>query len=60
MDDCLYDSSWTKDVNMRSLFMNGRHYKVMLIITSQYALGIPPQLRSNIRLCIYIKRKLHK
>lgn len=48
LDDCLYDSSWTKDVNMRSLFMNGRHYKVMLIITSQYALGIPPNLRSNI------------
>ena len=48
LDDCLYDSTWTKDTNMRSLFMNGRHYKVLLIITSQYSLGIPPNLRCNI------------
>ena len=48
LDDCLYDASWTKDTNMRSLFMNGRHYKALLIITSQYSLGIPPNLRSNI------------
>ena len=48
LDDCLYDSSWTKDTNIRSLFMNGRHHKVLFIITSQYALGVPPNLRSNI------------
>ena len=48
LDDCLYDNSWTKDTNMRSLFMNGRHYKALLIITSQYSLGIPPNLRCNI------------
>lgn len=48
LDDCLYDQSWTKDTNVRSLFMNGRHYKSMFIITMQYALGIPPNLRTNI------------
>jgi hypothetical protein len=48
LDDCLYDNSWTKDKLMRSLFMNGRHWKVMLIITMQYPLGIPPNLRTNI------------
>jgi len=48
LDDCLYDSSWTKDKNVRSLFMNGRHYKTMFIITMQYSLGIPPNLRTNI------------
>lgn len=48
MDDCLYDSSWTRDKMMRLLFMNGRHWKVMLIITMQYPLGIPPNLRTNI------------
>ena len=48
LDDCLYDSSWTKDTNVRSIFMNGRHYKMMFIITMQYALGIPPNLRTNI------------
>jgi len=48
LDDCLYDNSWSKDKMMRLLFMNGRHWKVMLIITMQYPLGIPPQLRTNI------------
>lgn len=48
LDDCLYDSTWTRDKMMRLLFMNGRHWKVMLIITMQYPLGIPPNLRTNI------------
>lgn len=48
LDDCLFDSSWTKDKLMRMLFMNGRHWKIMLIITMQYPLGIPPNLRTNI------------
>ena len=48
MDDCLYDGAWAKDKLMRLLFMNGRHWKVMLVITMQYPLGVPPNLRTNI------------
>ena len=48
LDDCLYDNSWTKDANMRSIFMNGRHFKLLFLLTMQYALGIPPNLRTNI------------
>jgi len=48
LDDCLYDNGWTKDKMMRLLFMNGRHWKIMLIITMQYPLGVPPNLRTNI------------
>jgi hypothetical protein len=48
MDDCLYDNTWSRDKLMRLLFMNGRHYKIMLVITMQYPLGIPPTLRTNI------------
>ena len=48
LDDCLYDASWSRDKLMRLLFMNGRHWKVMLIITMQYPLGVPPTLRTNI------------
>ena len=48
LDDCLYDATWAKDKMMRLLFMNGRHWKIMLIITMQYPLGIPPNLRTNI------------
>ena len=28
--------------------MNGRHFKLLFVITMQYALGIPPNLRTNI------------
>jgi hypothetical protein len=48
LDDCLYDNTWSRDKMMRLLFMNGRHWKVFLIITMQYPLGIPPTLRTNI------------
>lgn len=48
LDDCLYDNTWSRDKMMRLLFMNGRHWKIMLIITMQYPLGIPPNLRTNI------------
>ena len=48
LDDCLFDNTWSRDKFMRFLFLNGRHAKVMLIITMQYPLGIPPMLRTNI------------
>ena len=48
LDDCLYDNTWSRDKLMRLLFMNGIHWKIMLVITMQYPLGIPPTLRTNI------------
>lgn len=48
LDDCLYDDVWKKDKNMKYIFMNGRHQKLMLMITMQYPLGVPPNLRTNI------------
>lgn len=48
LDDCLYDGCWKKDKNIRYIFMNGRHIKLKFLITMQYALGVPPDLRTNI------------
>lgn len=48
LDDCMYDNRWTKDMNMRFMFTNGRHAKILLIITMQYPLGCNPTMRSNI------------
>lgn len=48
LDDCMYDDTWTKDTNIRLLFCNGRHYKMLFVITMQYPLGIPPSLRTQI------------
>src|SRR5210317_624668 len=48
LDDCLYDKTWQSDINIRFLFMNGRHVKTLFLLTMQYPLGIPPHLRANV------------
>ena len=48
MDDCMSSKgSWVKDENVLELFFNGRHHHVSFILTMQFALGIPPEMRSN-------------
>lgn len=48
LDDCLADGGWIKDKNVKTVFYNGRHYKLFFIATMQYPLGITPNLRTNI------------
>tara|TARA_B100000795_G_scaffold261136_1_gene237624 strand:- start:664 stop:1518 length:855 start_codon:yes stop_codon:yes gene_type:complete len=48
LDDCMYNKTIMSDKNIRCIFMNGRHYKIFLLITMQHGLGLPPDLRSNI------------
>ena len=55
LDDCLYDVGWIKQKSMRCLFMNGRHYKILFLLTMQYPLGIPPSLRTNIDLVFILR-----
>jgi len=59
LDDCLYDKSWVKDKNIRCMFMNGRHYKLLFIITMQYALGIPPNLRTNVDYVFILRENIY-
>jgi hypothetical protein len=48
MDDCMSSKgTWLKDPNILELFFNGRHHHVSFILTMQYAVGIPPEMRSN-------------
>jgi hypothetical protein len=48
MDDCLASKgTWMKDKEILKMFFNGRHYKVMYILTMQFPLGITPELRCN-------------
>ena len=48
MDDCLgQKKSWANDRPVQELLFNGRHYRIMYILTMQYPLGISPDLRSN-------------
>lgn len=39
-DDCLAENVMTKDVNIREIFMNGRHLKIFLLITAQWLMDI--------------------
>jgi hypothetical protein len=49
LDDLGFDAgNWTKDKSTKYLFMNGRHIKAFFLITLQYALGLKPELRTNI------------
>lgn len=48
LDDCMFDDSWCRDKIIRLAFMNGRHWKAMMIITLRSPLGVPPVLRTNI------------
>ena len=58
LDDCLYDKTWVNNKDIRALFMNGRHYKMLFIITMQYALGIPPNLRTNIDFTFILRENI--
>lgn len=49
MEDLGYDSkSWAKSREIKSMFMNGRHFKLLCIIPMQYAVDIPPNLRDQV------------
>jgi hypothetical protein len=48
MDDCMSSKgTWLKDPNITELFFNGRHHHISFILTMQYSVGIPPEMRSN-------------
>ena len=48
MDDCMSSKGdWLKDPQILELFFNGRHHHMSFILTMQFSLGIPPELRSN-------------
>jgi hypothetical protein len=58
MDDCLYDQSWLNDKVMRLIFYNGRHWKLMLVLSMQYPLGIKPSLRTNIDFVFILRENI--
>jgi hypothetical protein len=48
MDDCMSSKgNWVKEEQVLELFFNGRHHHISFILTMQYSLGIPPEMRSN-------------
>ena len=48
MDDCMSSKgTWVKEEQILELFFNGRHHHLSFILTMQYSIGIPPEMRSN-------------
>jgi energy-coupling factor transporter ATP-binding protein EcfA2 len=49
LDDCMYDAAKVMRTKvMRTLLLNGRHFKFFVVITTQYCIDIPPYARGNI------------
>jgi len=49
MDDMMFDANrWLKDTNIKEIFMNGRHFNLMFLITMQFSLGMDPVFRGQL------------
>jgi len=49
MDDCLASKgAWATDPTFAEIMYNGRHYRIMYILTMQFALGIKPEMRGQV------------
>lgn len=48
LDDCMYDKDVFKSKIMRQLLMNGRHWRIFLMMTTQYCGDLNPAFRTNI------------
>ena len=55
LDDVISDQRLRYDANLMELFVAGRHYKLFVLITTQYAKAITPTLRGNTDYCFIMK-----
>ena len=55
LDDVISDQRLKYDANLMELFVAGRHYRLFVLITTQYAKAITPCLRGNTDYCFIMK-----
>ena len=55
LDDVISDQRLKYDENLMELFVAGRHYKIMTLITTQYAKAITPTIRGNTDFILIMK-----
>lgn len=58
MDDCMYDKKVMSGVNIRELFMNGRHRKIFFMNAVQYMMDMPAALRSQVDYVFALKENI--
>ena len=60
MEDLGFDSKiWAKSREIKNIFMNGRHNKIMCILPMQYVVGIGPDLRQQIDYIFILRENKH-
>ena len=58
MDDMISQcEDWKNDKTIKELFLNGRHYNILFILTMQYIKSIGPMLRGNFDYVFLFKNK---
>ena len=60
LDDCMYDKRMIRDTNIRGIFMNGRHWRITFMLTMQYCMDLPPDLRANIDYVFILRENIIK
>lgn len=60
LDDVISDNRLKYDENLMELFVAGRHYKIMTMITTQYALAVTPTIRANTDYAFLLKCVQHR
>ena len=55
LDDVISDQRLKYDESLMELFVAGRHYRLFVLITTQYAKAITPTLRGNTDYCFMMK-----
>ena len=55
LDDVIADQRLRHDPNLMELFVSGRHYRLFVLITTQYAKAITPCIRGNTDYCFIMK-----
>lgn len=58
LEDCMYSRILRTDPSIRGSFFNGRHWNIFLIVTMQYVLDLPPELRSNVDIIFVLKNNM--
>ena len=59
IDDLAYKKGLTSCEQLRSLFMNGRHYFIFTIFSVQYCIDLNISLRGNVGYVARLEKLLH-
>jgi hypothetical protein len=60
LDDVAFNKSIFNRPVIRELALNGRHYRITVIFSLQYALDTPPSIRSNIDLVMLLRDNINR